>query len=178
MKGKTKNIPGGFQVLWNYCRDYCDARDRVSERVEQIRQRRHKYTKRLMPGLRKRVAELDEAKDRIREYLEVNPQQFVRPRTRALAGCRVGYRKRPGQIEIDPVRAIPRIRELMPQREKDLVRVKETLVKPALKNLSAAELAAIGGSVVEVDDEIVIKVPKDSLDQLVDALLADFEEAA
>ena len=175
MNGKAKKIPKGFALLWRYCRDYYDARDRVSERVEEIRQRRIKYTRRLMPGLHARLAELDEAKDRIREYLEANPQQFVRPRTRALAGCRVGYRKRPGQIEIDPERAIKRIRELMPQREKDLVRTKETLVKPALRNLSAAELAALGGRMVEVDDEVVIAVPKDTLAKLVDALLDGFE---
>ena len=54
--------------------------------------------------------------------------------------------------------------------------MRTSLNKAALKKLPAAELASVGASIVAVDDVPVIAMPKDSLDALVDALLAEFEE--
>ena len=181
MKGNgrrtAKRTPTGFEVLAGLCQAFAGARDRVSERMERIRERRVKYTNRLIPGLRTRVAELGEARDRVREYLEEHREQFRKPRTRALAGCKVGWRKKPGRLVVaDEARTIQLIRMRMPERAKALVQVRTSLNKAALKKLPAAELASVGASIVAVDDVPVIAMPKDSLDALVDALLADFEE--
>ena len=73
-------------------------------------------------------------------------------------------------------RAIARIRKLHPDREGDLVRVRESLVRSALKNLDAKILASIGVTVEQVDDAVVIAAANDDLDKLVDALLRDEEE--
>ena len=176
---KPKRIPKGLEALERLCRAFAGARDRVSARMERIRQRRVKYTNRLIPGLRTRVAELGEARDRVREYLAEHRDQFERPRTRALAGCRVGWRKKPGRLVVaDEARTIQLIRMRMPERAKALVQVRTSLNKAALKKLPAAELASVGASIVAVDDVPVVSVPKDGLDALVDALLADFEEAS
>ena len=183
MKGKkrrgTKRIPKGFEVLAELCQGFFAARDRVSEQVEKIRERRIKYTKRLIPGLRERVAELGEARDRIREYLEEHRGQFERPRTRTLHGCKVGWRKKPGKLVIaDEARTIQLIRLRLPEQARTLLQVKTTVNKAALKKLPAAELASVGAAIAAVDDEKVVSFPKDSLAKLVDALLEDFEEAA
>ena len=178
--GTAKRIPKGFEVLAGLCQGFSDARDRVSKRMEKIRKRRIKYTHRLIPGLRERVAGLDEAKGLVREYLEEHRDQFEKPCTRALAGCKVGWRKKPGQLLVpDEARTIELIREKLPAGKQAVLLCTTTkIVKPALKKLGAAELASVGASIAKVDDEAVIKVPKDTLDKLVDALLADFEEAS
>ena len=179
-KAKEKRIPKGFEALAGLCKAFAGARDRVSRRMEKIRKRRIKYTHRLIPGLRDRVAGLDEAKGLVREYLDEHRDQFGKPRTRFLAGCKVGWRKKPGQLLIpDEARTIELIREKLPAGKQAVLLCTTTkIVKPALKKLGAAELASVGASIVKVDDEIVINVPKDGLDALVDALLADFEEAS
>ena len=79
----------------------------------------------------------------------------------------------------DEARTVELIRKKLPAAQQAvLLCTKTRVVKPALKKLGAAELASVGASIVAVDDEAVINVPKDGLDALVDALLADFEEAA
>ena len=170
-KAKEKRVPKGFEALAGLCQAFVGARKRVSEQVEKIRERKIKYTKRLMPGLCDRVAERGEARDRVREYLGEHRDQFSRPRTRALAGCRVGWRKKPGRLVIpDAARTIELIREKLPASQQAVLLCTTTkIVKPALKKLSAAELASVGASIVAVDDEPVIAVPKDSLNALVDA---------
>lgn len=178
MKKTKKRIPKGFEVLADRCKEFAAARERVSERMDEIRARRVRYTKRLMPGLRDRVAEVGEARDRIREWLEDHRDLFEKPRTRTLAGCKVGWRKKPGQLLIpDPDRTIRLIRrKLSADQQQVLLCTKTTILKPALKKLSASELASVGVSTVAVDDEQVIAFPKDRLDALVDAMLAAFEE--
>ena len=178
--GTAKRIPKGFEVLAGLCQGFSDARDRVARRMEKIRKRRIKYTHRLIPGLRDRVAELDEAKGLVREYLDEYRDQFARPRTRTLSGCKVGWRKKPGQLLIpDEARTIELIREKLPAGKQAVLLCTTTkIVKPALKKLGAAELASVGASIAKVDDVPVVNVPKDGLDALVDALLADFEEAS
>ena len=177
---KQKRIPKGFEALEGLCKAFAGARDRVAGRMERIRERRVKYTNRLIPGLCTRVAELGEARDRVREYLEEHRGQFSKPRTRALAGCKVGWRKKPGQLLIpDEARTIELIRGKLPAGKQAVLLCTTTkIVKPALRKLGAAELASVGASIVAVDDEAVIAVPKDRLDALVDALLAEFEEAS
>ena len=126
--------------------------------------------------LKARVAEVSAARDELREAIAANPELFERPRTRALEGIKVGYRKQPGRVECDEERSIARIRKLYPDREADLVRVRESLIRSALKNLDAKTLASIGATVIQVADQIVIAAADDDLDKLVDALLSDDED--
>ena len=158
------------------CKSYAAARERLADTTEAIRADQRQALRRRLRGLKARVAEVSVARDRLREAIEDNPELFERPRTRALEGIKVGYRKQPGRIECDEERVIARIRKLHPDREADLVRVRESLVRSALKNLDAKTLASIGVTVVQVDDQIVIAAADDDLDKLVDALLSDEEE--
>ena len=119
-------------------------------------------------------------REALRDALADSPELFVKPRTRALEGIKVGFRKLPGRFEMaDEGRTIKRIRERMPEREDEFVRVKESVDRAALKKLATGELARIGVTLVETGDEVVIAVAKtDLLDKLVEALLVEGEEAA
>ena len=151
----------------------CDALEVLAEDIER---ERRKVVRRRLRALKARVAEASAAKEALRAAIEAAPALFARPRTRAFDGVKVGYRKLPGRFEIgDEARAIDRVRVRLPGREDALVRVKESIDRPALKHLSARELAAIGVSLVEPDDEIVVAAARSDLDKLIDALLADDE---
>ena len=177
-KTKTKKPPEGFEALADLCRLYQLAREDVAERVRLLKQRRIRYTRRLIPGLRSRIETQALARAEIREHLIANREQFRRPRTRVLAGVRVGWRKRPGRLVIpDQKRTVELIRERLSERQQDaLLTVRTTISKPALKRLSAADMAAIGVSLVAVADEPAITMPGDGLDKLASAYLADHEE--
>ena len=158
------------------CRAYAIARDARDEVVEQIRDDRRAAVRRRLRVLKTRVAEVSSAEDALRSAVAGAPGLFVRPRTRAIDGIKVGFRKQPGRFEVaDEARAIKRVRERLPGREDEIVRVKESLDRAALKRLDARELASIGVTVVETDDEVVVAAVATDLDKLADALFDDVE---
>lgn len=155
-------------------RAYARAREALEALTEEIEGERRTAVRRRLRSLKARVAEASAAKDALRAALEAAPALFTKPRTRAIEGVKVGYRKLPGRFEIaNEARVIERVRDKLPERAAELVRVRESLDRGALKHLDARELAKIGVAVVEADDEIVIATAPSDLDKLVDALLAD-----
>ena len=158
------------------CKAYSAARERLSDTTETIRVQQRRELRIRIRSLKARVAEVSSARDELREAIKENPALFEKPRTRALEGVKVGYRKLPGRVECDEGRAIARIRKLYPDREADLVRVRESLNRAAMKYLDARTLASIGVTVIQVDDQIVLAAANDDLDKLVDALLSDDED--
>ena len=176
---KTKKTPPGLGALEDLCGLYRDARADVAERVRLLRERRIRYTRRLIPGLRSRVGAQALARSEIREWLLAHREAFRRPRTRVLAGVRVGWRKRPGRLVIpDQKRTVELIRKkLTDDQQRALLTVRVAISKPALRKLAAKDMAAVGVSIVEVADEPVITMPGDGLDKSVAGLLADHGEA-
>ena len=161
------------------CKNYADACDGLEELIHEIRtdQRRAVRTK-----MRRLVTVADhkkKAEDELRSALEDAPELFEKPRTRAIEGIKVGYRKLPGKAVVeDEERLVELIRKKLPDREDALVRTKVTVDKAALKNLTVRQLASIGVTLSEDTDEIVIQAAQTDLDKLVAVLFADDEEAA
>ena len=179
MSGKTiQRIPAGYEAIADLAKRYFEAREALAGRVDRIREIKRKAGSRLMPGLRTRIDAAQAARIELAEAIEADPDLWTKPRTRNLHGVKVGRRTLPGRLEIDEPTAVLAIRELLPGREKDLVAVKTCLVKAAVKKLDGAELAAIGGRIVDLGDETVVAIPKDAVDTLVEALLEDLEEEA
>lgn len=158
------------------CKTYSAARERLADTTEDIRADQRRALRRRLRFLKARVAEVSAARDLLHQAIEENPALFDKPRTRALEGVKVGFRKQPGQIDCNEARTIARIRKIRPDLEENLVRVKESLNRSALKQLDARTLSAIGVTVIQVDDQVVIAAANDDLDKLVDALLSDEEE--
>ena len=157
-------------------RAYADTREALETVAEEIEHERRHAVRRRMRALKARVAEASAAKEALRVAIKAAPELFAKPRTRALEGVKVGYRKMPGRFEIaDEGFAIRRVR--LAEREDEFIRVKESIDRAALKRLTVRELAQIGVSLVEPDDEVVIATAPSDLDKLVDALLADDDMA-
>lgn len=164
--------------ITDLCRAYAGARDARDEVLEQIADERRAAVRRRMRSLRTRIAEVSAAEEALRSAVAGSPDLFVKPKTRAIEGIKVGFRKQPGRLEIaDEARVIKRVRKRMPEREDEIVRVKESLDRAALKRLDARQLASIGVTVVETDDEVVIATVPTDLDRLADALLDEADPA-
>ena len=173
---KKENIPSGYEAIADLAKRYAAARRALGERVERIREAQRKAGLRLRPGLLTRIEAARAARLDLVEAIESAEHLWKRPRTRTLHGVRVGRRTLPGRLEIDEPTAVLRIRELLPAREKDLVSVRTSLVKAAVKRLDGPDLHAIGGRIEALGDETVVAIARDDLDGLVDALLASLSE--
>ena len=166
--------PATMAGIENLCRTYAGSRDKLDKLCGQINERRVKAVRSRLTMLKRRVAEVSAARDDLHDALEASPELFARPRTRALAGVKVGYRKMPGALVCDEARTIGLVRKhLGAESTAELVVVTERLDKTALRKLDARTLAKVGARMVDIDDEIVIKAAKGDLDKLVDALLSD-----
>ena len=173
---KIPKIPQGYERAAELAKAYFEAHEDLRERVDLIKERQLKAGRRLLPGLKKRIAAASAARDELREHIESSPGLWAKPRTRALHGVKLGRRQLPGQLEIDEAAAPGLIKRFLPQRYKALVKVETKLVKAALKNLPPGMLARIGGSIAERGDETVIAIPKSAVDKLVEALLQDLDD--
>lgn len=108
------------------------------------------------------------------------PEHFERPRTQVLAGVKLGFQKRRGQVAIDDEAAtIRRMRELLPRDQAELlIRVKESVYRNAVLDLSAADLKRLGIRIEADTDEVVVKIAGEDIERMVDALLKADDEIA
>ena len=173
----AQKIPKGYETAAELARAYFDRHEDLRTRVELIRDRQRRAGRRLLPGLKRRIAAASAARDAMRAHIEDNPQLWEKPRTRGLHGVKVGMRALPGKLDINAEAAPDLIRKHLPGLYRTLVKVERKLQANAIKSLKPAELARIGGRIVDLDDEVVITIPKDATDRLVEALLEDLEEA-
>ena len=155
-------------------RSYARARDALEAAGEEIRQLQRRAVRDRLRGLRSRVAEVAAADDALRTAIRSSPDLFVKPRTVAVDGVKVGFRKQTGALAVgDEARAIELLRKRLPGLADTLIVTKESLDRKGLRKLPAADLARIGVTIGDPTDEVVIAAAESDIDKLVDALLDD-----
>lgn len=142
----------------------------LQDEVEHVK-RRH------LDGIRNAVECVAGVHDRLKAALESAPELFEKPRTRVFHGVKVGFTKQRGQVVIDDEAAvIARMRKLLPKDQAELlIRVKESVHKPGVYDLTAADLKRLGITITADSDAVMIKPTDTEVDKLVNALLADIE---
>lgn len=160
-----------------------EARGVLAERVQALQDELDAAQRRHMPAIRQAVAAAAGDLDRLHAAIEAAPELFVKPRTRVLNGIRCGWMKQRGQVVIpDEAKTIARIRELLPTDQAELlIRVRESVHKPAVYDLTAADLKRLGITLEADSDAVTIKPADGEIDRIVAALLKDaagIEEAA
>lgn len=147
------------------------AKDACEEEIRAVKRKR-------LPLLRRLADTLHSARDALAAAIEASPEQFVKPRTITLHGVRVGFVKFKGRIEWDDEAAvIARVRKLLPADQAELlIRVKESVHKPGVYDLTAGDLKRLGIRIEGDGDEVVIKDALSDLDRLIEAWLKDAEE--
>lgn len=158
-------------------REFADARDFLSGVVEQLHTEIEARKRAVMPAIKEAVARAAEAHDKLHAAIADSPEQFTKPRTQVFAGVRVGFTKQKGKVEVDDEAAtIARIRKLVQADQAELlIRVRESVHKPAVYDLTAADLKRLGIRITDDGDAVVIKPVDSEIDKLVSALL---DEAA
>ena len=105
---------------------------------------------------------------------------FVKPRTRTFDGFKVGLQKQKGKVMIDDeAKVIARIREQLPKDQVELLlRITESVHKPAVYDLTAGDLKRLGIRVCDDEDAPVIKSVDSDVDKLVKAYVDASDVAA
>ena len=163
--------------------EYARRRDLLGETVDKAQAAVDAAKRAHRAALRRRTGAAANARADLLAALEAVPKLFQRPRTRLLNGIKVGWRKRPGRIEIeDEASTIAAIRtKLGDAAAEQLIQVREKVVRGALRALPARDLLRIGAAAVEAVDEPFAQPADSEIDKLVDALLdgaEDVEEEA
>ena len=153
-------------------RVFADAREQLRVACDALKCAQDALAREHLPGIRRAVKRAAEAEGVLRELVAEHPDLFVRPRSIILHGIKVGYQKGRGGIAFDDAeRVVALIRKHLPEQADTLIKTSEAPVKPALAQLTVAELKRIGCQVIETADEVLIKAVDGEVDKLVDALL-------
>lgn len=153
---------------------YAQLRSVLAEKVNALNEGIAQLKADNLPGIKRALAKAADAESQLRTLVAENPQCFAKPRTQVFAGVKVGYQKGKGTVQVgDAATLVARIRKHLPDQADVLIRVKESPVKEALAQLSAAELKKIGAEIVDTGDQVVVKPVDSEVDKLVDALLKE-----
>lgn len=151
---------------------YAAARIELQEAVTALHEDLDKVKARYMGMIRKQVEIVREHEADLTALIEKAPDLFQKPKSRSFAGIKVGFAKQPGRLLCpDDEPLVAAIRRLFPGKFSTLVKVKETPIKTALSNLTAADLKRLGVSVVDATDVAIVKPQETDVDKLVTALL-------
>jgi tryptophan 2,3-dioxygenase len=159
--------------------DYARERDHLTALVQGLQADMAKLQRRSLPNIRRRVGRVAEVRDRLRQAIEAAKAVFAKkPRTQVFSGIRCGYTKQKGEVVIDDEEAtIARIYASVPKAQAELlVRVKRSVHKPAVYDLTASDLRRLGIRIEKDGDAIVIKPTDTAVDKIVTALLKDAEK--
>lgn len=160
-------------------RKHADARTRLADHVRALTGDIEAAKRSYLPGIRGAVARAKDTEAELRAAIEASPELFVKPRTQTLHGIRVGFKKGKGKLEIDNEEHLVKlIRKHFPEQFDALVKTTEKPLKGALEQLAAADLKKLGIEVADTGDVVFIKDTASDVDKLVDALLAETEEAS
>lgn len=139
---------------------------------------KRELAKKYLARIKKLVGDARTAREALANAITESPDLFEKPRTRTLQGVKFGFQKGKGTIEWDAEDAvIKRIRAQLPKDQAELlIRIRESVHKPAVYDLAASDLKRLGIRVVGDGDEVVIKDAAGELDKLVEALMKDDAE--
>lgn len=151
------------------------SRGSLAEKVRSLRARIDE----LQHQARVRIGALADAASNdyaaLESLISDSPHLFVKPKTRRVNGLKIGFRKKPGKIQIsDEAKVIELIRSELPaQQAYMLIRQRETVDKKALADLEVEDLARLGVVFTEDEDQVVIDFGDAEIDRFLKQLIKD-----
>lgn len=157
---------------------YADRRRALVEAVQELESEIAKLKAARWPLIRDIALVVTALHEELGTMIMQSPECFERPRTRIIHGIKVGLKKAKGTVEWDDEAAvIRRIRaQLPPEQVELLVRVSESVHKPAVYDLTAGDLKRLGIRVVDDGDQPVVRSTDGDIDKLLAAVLTDISE--
>jgi hypothetical protein len=157
---------------------YAAARGQLAEHVGSLTSKIDALKRQHIREIRACVAVCKDAEAALRASVAAVPELFEKPRSRTFHGIKIGYQKAKGTVTFaDEAAVIKRIRAQLPKDQAELlVRVEEKVHKPAVYDLSAADLKRLGIEITGAGDVVFVKDTASEVDALVSALLKESAE--
>ncbi|PKL96801.1 MAG: hypothetical protein CVV18_00360 [Gammaproteobacteria bacterium HGW-Gammaproteobacteria-8] len=162
------------------CQHYRAMRDNLRVQATAVNDCIEDIKRQYLPMLRTTLSCVADAETVLRDAVNASaPSMWARARTRIIHGVKVGWTKSRGKVTFDDEsKVIERIRKLLPKDQVALlVRVRESVHKPGVYDLTAADLRRLGISIADDCDQVVVKDIESELDRALEKLLADITEA-
>lgn len=163
-----------LEAIEQLTKTYAAARTMLADRVGALEDEITTSKRARMRGIKTAVAAAAEAEQALRNAIEANAHLFTKPRTHVFHGVKVGMAKGKGELSFESNEQVCKlIHKHFAEQSDVLINIKESPVKKALAQLSAAELKRIGVTVIETGDQCVIRPTDSEVDKVVNALLKD-----
>lgn len=164
-----------MQEIEQFAATYAAQRDALAALVTEMNDAIEQVKRARLAAIKQAVQKARQAQDELHAAIEAAPGLFEKPRTRTLHGIKIGFTKQRGSVEFDDeAKVIERIRSLLPKDQAELlIRVRESVHKPAVYDLTVADLKRLGIRVTADSDAVVLKSVDGEIDKLVSALLAE-----
>lgn len=103
---------------------------------------------------------------------------FEKPRTQVFSNVKVGLAKQKGKTIVDDeARTINLIRVKLPKDQAELlISVKESVFKPGVADLTAADLKRLGIRIEDDTDRVVIKLMDAAVEKAIKAIVKEIQE--
>src|SRR3990172_299856 len=167
-----------LQEIDQKAQDYANARDVLVGIKMALEEEVGAIKRKYMPKIRKIVETAKERNAALSAAIAASPELFQKPRTVILHGIRLGIVKSRGELAWDDeAQVIKRIRAQLPKDQAELlIRVKESVAKGAVYDLTAADLKRLGIKIEGDGDIVTIKDAAGDLDKWLDAMLVEEPE--
>lgn len=151
---------------------FADARTKLAEYVDTLNQALESLKRDNLPRIKRQLTRAAELQDQLQAMVAAAPHLFVKPKTVVLHGIKVGFEKGKGSIAFeDSDQVLALIDKKLPDLADVLTTTQRKPLKTALAQLTVAQLKAIGCTVEEVGDRVVVRAVDSEVDKLVTALL-------
>lgn len=164
-----------LQEIETHTRSYAAARSALAIELDGLNREIDLLKRKALPRIHAQAARAATLKADLIEEIESSPELFEKKRTLIVDGIKVGIVKQRGRVEFsDEEAVIRRIRELLPRDQVELlIRVRESLHKPAVYDLMPRDMARLGIRLTADEDQVIVKALDGDVDKIVDAMLAD-----
>ena len=162
------------------CKELREEQDILSELSTELNQAFEQVKADYMADIKKAVRAVADKRADIHNWVDGNRELFDKSRSQTLHGIRVGLQKGRGVVECDDeVKAIGWIQKNCTKSEVEvLVKRSERLNKPALNDIEASDLKAMGVRIVNTGDKIIIKDTDGEIEKLIASMLREKEKEA
>lgn len=154
------------------CAKLASARSALNAKLVELQSEMDAARRRRIKNIRKAIAKVEELTEATRDLVASAPQLFEKPKSALLAGIKVGYQQSKPRLDIPDVdETLLRIQRLMPATAGTYIQTEEKPIRAALAQLPAAMQKRLGVTLIEGEDEVIVRPQDTDLEGLCKTLL-------
>jgi hypothetical protein len=156
---------------------WADAQDSLVETVQGLEDAVESLKRQYLPALKRQVGIAAAKKAELKNAIEDSRDVFRRPKSLVIHGVQVGFAKAKDEVVVeDEDLTVALIEKLFPDSMDLYIKIKKSVKKRAVKDLSELEQKSIAVKVERPGEVVVIKSMDSQIKKYVDKLLKEKDE--